>query len=69
MADWITTTEAAELSGYNVQYIRWLIRDGRVRAEKKGNSYWVSRKSLLAYIRAASESSDRRHGPKSKDTA
>jgi hypothetical protein len=32
--DWITTQQAAELSGYHVNYLRWLIRDKRVQARK-----------------------------------
>lgn len=66
MADWITTDEAVELSGYNIEYIRRLIRNEKVRAEKKGGQYWVERKSLLDYIEAASASEDRRQGPKKK---
>ncbi len=50
MADWITTKEAADLSGYHPDSLRELIRDGKIYAEKKGNAWWVDRKSLLAYI-------------------
>ena len=64
MADWITTDEAAELSGYNVEYVRRLIRDGKIAAEKKGGQFWIQRQVLLEYIEAAKESVDKRHGPK-----
>ena len=35
MDNWITTTEAAELSGYHPVYLRRLIRGGVIAAEKK----------------------------------
>ncbi len=36
MPDYITTEEAARLSGYHVNYIRKLVRAGKVKADKKG---------------------------------
>ena len=63
MPDWITTTEATELSGYHPDHLRELIRDGKIYAEKKGNAWWVDRKSLLEYVRAANKSGDKRRGP------
>ena len=44
--DWITTREAAEISGYHVNYIRRLIRRGKIAAEKKGSMWWVDGDSL-----------------------
>ncbi len=66
MADWITTTEAAELSGYHPDHLRELIRAGKIYAEKKGNAWWVDRKSLLDYIRNIKKLGEKR-GPKSQD--
>ena len=53
MADWITTAEAVELSGYHVNYIRKLIKTGNVKGQKWGRDWQVSRASLLAHIREA----------------
>ncbi len=61
---WITTQEAAELSGYNATYLRWLIRKGNLVARKFGPVWQVNRKSLLAYLKAADQSADKRRGPK-----
>ena len=33
---WMTTQEAAEYSGYDVQYVRRLARKGKIGAVKKG---------------------------------
>jgi excisionase family DNA binding protein len=67
MADWIITTEASELSGYSEQYIRRLIRQKKLKAEKKGGRHWVDKQSLLDYMKAAKESDDKRQGPRPTD--
>ncbi|MCL4552329.1 MAG: helix-turn-helix domain-containing protein [Candidatus Marsarchaeota archaeon] len=69
MADWITTEEAREISGYNVAYLRELIRTEKITAQKKGGAYWVDKQSLLAYIDAAKQTGDRRHGSRKKATS
>ncbi len=63
--DWITTDEAAEISDYHSEYIRELIRAGRIKAQKWGRSWQVSRSSLQAYLRAVEKLGERR-GPKRK---
>lgn len=62
MDDWITTTEATRLSGYHPYYLRELIRTGKVKAQKWGRDWQVSRKSLTAYIHEAEKSADNRRG-------
>jgi len=47
--EWITTKEAADLTGYNLEYIRRMIRRGVIAAEKKGRDWWVDRASIEAY--------------------
>ncbi len=63
MDDWITTAEAARLSGYSTYHIRDLIRYGKVRAQKFGAVWQVDRRSLLAYAKSAGELGEKR-GPK-----
>jgi hypothetical protein len=36
MAEYITTGEASQLSGYHVNHIRRLIAERKVKAEKRG---------------------------------
>lgn len=62
--DWITTIKAAELSGYHPERIRELIRDGKIEARKFGTIWQVSQTSLVAYLKVAEKSEDRRWGPK-----
>jgi excisionase family DNA binding protein len=63
--DWITTTEAAQLSGYHPEHIRRLVRSGDVEARKFGIVWQVNKTSLLAFVNAAAKSSDKRRGAKS----
>jgi len=66
--DWISTDEAAELSGYHRDYIRQLIRQGKIQANRKGTMFWVNRASLLLFLQKAKKAkvTDRRHGPHNK---
>lgn len=63
MEDWLTTYQAAELSGYNPDYIRQLIRAEKVIGRKWGPSWQVSRQSLEEYVNRADKFGERR-GPK-----
>lgn len=62
--DWITTREAAELSGYHPEYLRELIRTGRVNGRKFGIVWQIDKQSLLNYLKSSAESGDRRRGPR-----
>ena len=62
-SDWITTTEAVELSGYHIDYIRQLIKTNRVKGQKWGREWQVSRASLLSYVRNVEKIGAKR-GPK-----
>jgi len=62
--DWITTTEACRISGYHPYYLREMIRKGRINARKFGTIWQVDRRSLLEYLRDATNSQDKRRGPK-----
>lgn len=64
--DWITTPQAAKLTGYHLVHIRRLIIAGKVKGQKFGPVWMVDRKSLLAYVRQAEKLGQKR-GPKRKD--
>jgi excisionase family DNA binding protein len=61
---WLTIAEAVELSGYHPEHLRELVRDGKIAGQKFGIVWQVSKASLLAYLKAAKRSEDRRRGPK-----
>jgi lysylphosphatidylglycerol synthetase-like protein (DUF2156 family) len=62
--DWITTQEAAELSGYHVNYLRRLIKRGDIEGRKVSIVVADNRQSLLDYMAQAEQSDDKRRGPK-----
>ncbi len=63
MADWITTGEARQITGYHPVTLRKLLLAGTVKGRKWGREWQVSRASLLAYVRKVQTLGDRR-GPK-----
>ena len=65
--DWITAQEAADISGYHVNYLRWLARHGYIEARKVSIVWLISRKSLLGYMAQAEQSEDKRRGPKASN--
>lgn len=60
---WLTTNQAAGLTGYRPRHIRQLIITGKVKARKFGDVWQVSKSSLLAYWNKAKQGGAKR-GPK-----
>ncbi|HID88608.1 MAG TPA: DNA-binding protein [Anaerolineales bacterium] len=65
--DWITTKEAAELTGYHAFHIRRLAKEGKIEGIKRGRDWWVKLSSVRKYaeemkrLGAAKHSPQRRH--------
>ena len=62
--DWLTVQQAAKLSGYHAEYLRIIVRAGKLVAHKFGSVWAISKKSLLSYLQTAEKADDRRQGPK-----
>lgn len=62
--EWITTSQATKQTGYHPEYLRELIRTGRIQGKKFGTVWQVNQASLLAYLQAADKNKDQRHGPR-----
>lgn len=62
--EWLTVQEAAKISGYHAEYLRLLLREGKLIARKFGPVWAISKFSLLAYLDIARKSDDGRQGPK-----
>ena len=60
MPEWITAKEAADASGYHVNYIRRLIHQNKVGARKAGPMWWVDRDSLQEYLEAVQALGDQK---------
>jgi excisionase family DNA binding protein len=61
--DWITTAEAAQISGYHRDHILRLISGGKIKAQKFATVWQIDRASLLSYVRKAEKLGAKR-GPK-----
>lgn len=61
---WMTTQEAAEHSGYDIEHVRRLARQSKIGAVKKGRDWWIDVEKFTAYLRTMIESKDGRAGPK-----
>ncbi len=55
--------EAAVISGYHPKHLGRLIRAGKIKAQKWGRDWQISRASLLAYLHKAEKLGEKR-GPK-----
>jgi excisionase family DNA binding protein len=58
--DWITTKEAARASGYTADHIRDLVQANRIKAQKFGEVWQISKASILAYAREQKERGEKR---------
>jgi len=63
MPEWITTAEAAELTGYDPAHIRWLVREGHVKGKKFGRDWMVDHADLLTYKRQMDSLGTAKHNP------
>ena len=67
--EWVTTEEAARLSGYSQAYMRQLAQRGRVPARKVGRDWLLNRVALLRYTREMEALGNEKHSPTRKQEA
>jgi len=60
----ISINAAAEYSGYSQQYLRRLLRLGKLVGLKIGQVWLIDKTECEAYLEKSSEVADRRFGPK-----
>lgn len=63
LPDYITADEAAEISGYHVNYIRRIMRQGKVKGRKTALVWLIERDSLQAYLILVARLGTSRFGP------
>jgi excisionase family DNA binding protein len=61
---YITVQAAAEITGYNVQYLRRLLRLRKLGGVKVGQVWLIKMDSLRTLLKRAQNTSDKRYGPK-----
>ena len=50
LADLITLREASKISGYNPDYLGFLIREGKLRGKKVGRNWLTTREDVKYYL-------------------
>jgi len=70
MPEWpsYTIKEASRKTGYNEEYLRRLIRLGKIEAVKVGPAYLIQVDSLEKYIAEMKDTDDARTGPRDKNS-
>jgi excisionase family DNA binding protein len=64
LENYIPVKAAAEYSGYSLQYLRRLLRLGKLEGIKIGQVWLIAMASFEAYLENANHSADQRFGPK-----
>ena len=59
----ISVKAAADFSGYSLQYIRRLLRSGKLEGLKIGQVWLIEKSTIEAYLEMAVQATDRRFGP------
>ena len=62
--NYISVQAAAFHSGYNVQYLRRLLRDGRLSGMKLGQAWLIDKGTFESYLENVKHTQDMRFGPK-----
>jgi len=61
LKQWITTQEAAELTGYSAGYIRAAAKKGLIQAEKHGRDWFLDMGDVLVYVEEMRELGTAKH--------
>ena len=60
----ISVKDAASHSGYNIQYLRRMLRSGALSGVKIGQNWLINMDVLETYLKRVESTSDRRCGPR-----
>jgi len=61
--EYISVRTAAEISGYNQQYLRRLLRGNILKSKRLGQLWLIERNGFVEYLNHAKQSNDKRFGP------
>jgi|GEM_PF-2005331 len=65
--NYITVRTAADMSGYNQQYLRRLLRENILKSKRLGQLWLIERNGFVEYLNHAKQSNDKRYGPQYVD--
>jgi excisionase family DNA binding protein len=60
---YVTVQATAKLTGYNLQYLRRLLRAGRLMGVKVGQVWLIELAALIVFLEGVQSTQDRRFGP------
>jgi excisionase family DNA binding protein len=60
----VTVYAAAEVTGYNIQYLRRMLRSGKLKGIKIGQIWLIDMDAFKAYLMSVGTTSDQRCGPR-----
>lgn len=60
----ISVQAASESTGYNIQYLRRMLRSGALKGVKIGQMWLIEMDALDEYLKRVETTSDRRCGPR-----
>lgn len=63
LPEWIDIRRASQESGYTPDYLRQLMRDRKIVAEKHGTMWWIDPASLRDYVAMIESLGTRKHSP------
>jgi len=63
LGDYVTTDEAAQLSGYKQRWLAQLVREGKLEAVKVGRTWLIHKEKLLAYVEEMKQLGPSKHDP------
>ncbi len=65
--EWITTNEAANLTGYSSVTMRQFAREGRLPSMKRGRDWFLSKAAVIAYHQEMQRMGASKHNPWRED--
>jgi excisionase family DNA binding protein len=65
-SEWITTKEAAKLTGYTMARFRQLAKEGAVEAKKLGRDWFLDKQSVLGWTEEMKRLGTAKHDPTRK---
>ena len=69
LMEWITTKEAAELTGYSPVTLRQCAREGRIEGCKRGRDRFLSKEDVVNYVEEMERLGTAKHDPTRKREA
>ena len=64
--EWITTTEAAKLTGYTSAYFRQLVRREKLQGQKRGRDWFFQKSEVEAFAAKMKALGKDKHNPNRK---